>query len=207
MPRLGRARRPSVLVATIATSVTLAGAASAQPAVGAGPGGAKLQWSVLGPAKGEPTGRLGEEQRDALLGFEPLRLGMANGAMARFSGDGECGSVAESPGLLSGPVSGPPPSVAFAVRLVPRLTIFGLQRTGECALRNAAGVGFSYVVPLTPNVLFAVSGGALFLPNAGMNGGSVSRAGLRTDVIFKRSEGRSFSVGVGTSGVLFGGVF
>lgn len=61
-------------------------------------------------------------------------------------------------------------------------------------------------MPVQRDVFFVASGGAIYLPQAG-----VSKGQVRGDLVLRRSGGRSFSFGIRTlrssTAVTFGGVF
>lgn len=136
-----------------------------------------LRLSLLGEHALVPTNQCGDQFVDARVGGSPLLR------MGTFGANLVGGSSLRSP----------------------RLSLFGFSRMG-CALDGAAGAGFTFTLPITRQVAFATSAGAILVPGAPA-GSERSSGGVRMGVVFRGSSGRSFNVGIGNRGMTFGGRF
>lgn len=178
--------------------------ASAQTAIVGPP---PVQWSG---APGDMTGRSGARapSSQAIL-FEPLRLGMLGDVPPMSPGDPGCRDHLEAIGNATASSAGAPLQFLHARTLAPRLTLFGMSRAG-CAVDAAIGGGLVYVVPLRPKMFFVLGVSTLVQPAYGGRP-AIVRPQVRADVVFDRGGGRSWNVGIrstgATSGVSFGGIF
>jgi hypothetical protein len=180
-----------------------------------------VTWIGLGRAS-DASGSTGHFDRIGELALEPLRLALLGEYVPGPTNDAGCVGSSEHAGVTGG--SGFPSQRIFGMNLLggpasswrtPRLTLFGFSR-GGCPLDRAAAGGLMFVLPIRQDVFFVASGGAIYLPNAPngtpvTNGTGAASAQVRGDLVFTRSGGRSFSVGVGTvrgaPAMSFGGVF
>lgn len=189
---------------------TSGGAARAQSApdplaYGSSLGPPRVRW--IG-AQGDANGAAGAQGAAGSL-FEPLRLALFGDAPPVAGAQGvRCDENVEATGTATAATGGFARSYAAAVRLGPRLSLVGFSR-GGCALDAAGAVGLVHVMPLRKDVFLATSAGALLAPHQSA-GAPITRMQLRTDVVFTRSGGRSFRVGIGTggrvTGLTFGGL-
>ena len=95
----------------------------------------------------------------------------------------------------------------------PKLTLFGFSRLG-CTLDGVAGGGAAFVVPIEQDVALVLSAGVGYGPRTlpGPEGArplNTLRGSVGADVVFRRPNGGSLSVGVGTLpfGFRIGGVW
>lgn len=150
----------------------------------------------------------GPPSSQAIL-FQPLTLGLAGEVPPLTATEPGCRDHLEATGNATASSAGTPMQFSFARVLAPRLTLFGMSRAG-CAVDASLGAGLVYVVPLRPKVFFVAGFGALLQPPFGSRPAIVHVQG-RADVVFDRGQGRSWNVGLrtsgGTSGVSFGGIF
>lgn len=173
--------------------------------------GAPTVGSVLGPPRvtwlfgqGDANGNARDGDGGSVL-FEPIRLSLLGSTFPTGRYEPGCNEHTESTGAATAGVPGFASQYATGLRLAPRLTLFGFGQ-GGCSVDAKMGGALVYVVPLRPNISLVLSAGAMVVPNGGPGGRSVVRTDLRGDVVFKRSGGRSYSVGLGTGGLTFGGV-
>jgi hypothetical protein len=161
-----------------------------------------VQWVGL-DRPGDTTGSDGHGDPIGELALEPLRLSLLGEHVPLPTSISDCRDGASVAGSFTG---GPIMAGhrAFATNLLrptswrtPRLTLFGFSRIG-CARDSAAGGGLTFTLPVRKDVFFVASGGAIYLPHAGPGGRPVSSTRLGADVVLRRSDGRSYSVGVGT---------
>jgi hypothetical protein len=169
------------------------------------PAVAHAQTTTIGPPRFVDPLKPGDASGDAAPAFlfEPLRLGLQRDVVPHPSTTPGC----EPAGFVTAEAASFVPQHAFAMRLVPNLTLVGFGR-GGCAYDGAVGGGFVWATPLSQDkkTWLSLSGGALYLPHYGPNGTPVSKRQLRGDVVFDRGNGRSLSVGLGTHGISIGGL-
>ena len=184
--------------------------ADAQPVTTSRP---QITWLGLdrtGPKLGDTSQTLNPADPTGGLAFEPLRLMLLDPFLPTplDTTSGCLDQMSESKtGSLSLPTMrsvGMNVSGASSWR-APRLTLVGFSRAG-CTLDGALGGGAAFTVPIRQDILFVLSGGAIFLPTT-----RTTNRAVRADVVFQRSGGRSFNVGIGTieggPRVSFGGIF
>jgi hypothetical protein len=206
--------RPSLLAASIAWVGLIGGLgppafAQALPptsAVTAVPGPPPVRWFDpfhVGDALGSP----GDDRSmsyDAI--FEPLRLSLLGPHVPGPSLSGPCADSLPSAGAVTAAAPGFTPQYASAVRLVPRLTLYGFSRAG-CALDAAAGGGAVVAAPVVEKKVFLVgSAGYVLLPTPASGRPTVGSA-VNVDAVLLRPNDKSVRLGVGTRGVTFGGTF
>lgn len=109
---------------------------------------------------------------------------------------------------------------AFAITLIPHLTLFGFSRIG-CPVDSVIGGGLVYEKPITRTVSLVMSAGAIYRPGnlGGLAGvplpelqpvrGVDLRPDVRADILWNRGHAGSLSLGVSllTKGVTFAGAF
>jgi hypothetical protein len=99
-----------------------------------------------------------------------------------------------------------------AIRLTPRLTLVGFSQSG-CPLDAGMGGGLVYAVPVHKNVWLAASAGAFMTPNFDLGARGIAaslpkvKSELRIDAIVRRKNGDPWTIGLGTRGLRFGGLF
>ena len=182
-----------------------------------------VTWIGLGRS-GDASGRAGNTDHVGELALEPLRLSLlGNHPWTPLDAMSGCRDQ------LADVRSGSAPAgfmTTYAMNVLggpgrswkmPRLTLFGFSR-GGCTLDGAAGGGATFIVPMRQDILFVASAGAIYLPATGPAANRASSTSTRADVVFRRPDGRSFSLGIGgtsvesggrvnLSGVRFGGVW
>jgi len=94
----------------------------------------------------------------------------------------------------------------LAKQLTPQLSLVGMSR-GGCALGAAGGGGLLYVVPLKPRLFFVAGFGTTLDPPIAGARPAIVRPNGRMDLVIDRGQGRSWTVGIDTRGVSFGGLF
>ena len=177
-----------------------------------------VPWIGLGRrTAGDAAGRPGNTDHVGELALEPLRLSLlGNHPWTPLDAMSGCRDQ------LADVRSGSAPAgfmTTYAMNLLggpglswkmPRLTLFGFSR-GGCTLDGAAGGGATFIVPFRQDIFFVASAGAIYLPATGPTATAVQSTSMRGDVVFRRPDGRSFSLGLGSSrglsGIRFGGVF
>lgn len=135
--------------------------------------------------------------------FEPLRLGLLAPSVPRAFGEPGCESSLDAAGARTAAYSGVSSQAASALRLVPRLTLYGFSRMG-CGVDSAVGGGIVRSVPLRPKMWLVGSAGMILLPHNGPGGAPVTRTNASVDLLLERPGRRALTVGVGTNGVMFG---
>lgn len=193
--------RPSLAAGAAIVLAFVTGDAHAQ--VGPPP----VRWlGAPGDASGSPPS--GAPSSQAIL-FEPLRLGLLGDAHPVWQSEPGCSDHLEATGNATASSAGAPMQLLYARTLLRRLTLFGMSR-GGCAVDAGAGGGLVYVVPLRPQVFFVAGFGTFVQPPYGNRPAMVHSQG-RADVVFDRGDGRSWSVGLRTTGraagLSFGGIF
>lgn len=174
-----------------------------------------VTWIGLG-RPGDASGAA-RGDRIAELAIEPLRLSLL-GSHPTVPLD----AMSPCRDQVADVRSGSPPAgfmATYAMNLLgapgswrmPRLTLFGFSRVG-CTLDGAAGGGASFIVPFRQDIFFVASAGAIHLPATGAQALPASNTSARADVVFRRPDGRSLSVGLGAlqhglRGLSFGGAF
>jgi hypothetical protein len=139
--------------------------------------------------------------------FEPLRLALLAPSVPVGSMLAPCRDSVTSAGSVTASRPGFAPQYASALRLVPRLTLYGFSR-GGCAVDTAVGGGMVYAQPIVPQKLWLVgSAGSIFLPRAGSLGAPVARTEARVDALVMRGDQHTMRFGIGTRGVSFGTSF
>lgn len=195
----------AVVVLWASAGVARAQSAPDPLAYGTSLGPPRVRW--IG-GQGDANGAAGAQGASVSL-FEPLRLALFGDAapVARAQGI-PCEESVEATGTATAATGGFARSYTSAVRLGPRLSLVGFSR-GGCAIDAAAGGGIVHVMPLRKDVFLATSAGALIAPHQSA-GAPITRMQLRADVVFTRSGGRSFRVGIGSggrvTGLTFGGL-
>jgi hypothetical protein len=194
--------------------MTLTATAYAQPQAQPITSRPQMTWIGLG-RPGDNSGSTGRVDRIGELALEPLRLALLAPFVPGPPNDAGCMGSSEHGSITGG--SGLPSQHLFGTNLLgapaswrtPRLTLFGFSR-GGCPFDRAAGGGVTLVLPIRQDIFFVASGGAIYLPTTA-TGASASSSQVRGDIVFSRSGGRSFSVGVGTTrggpSMTFAGVF
>jgi hypothetical protein len=160
------------------------------------------QVAWLGPA-GDASGASGSALTPSFV-LEPLRMALTGTAVPTGRFEPGCGEHVEATGTATAGVPGFAMQHATSLQLVPKLTLFGFSR-GGCAIDAGVGGGVAYATLLRKDIWLVASAGILHLPHAGPGGASITRFDVRADVVFARPKGRSYTVGVGTRGVTFGG--
>jgi hypothetical protein len=158
---------------------------------------------TFSPTQGDT---LGGDAFDPLgpLALQPLRLGI-------FSSPEPQGRAEDCTQSFSSVVEASAFGMqnALRVRLLPRLTLYGFTR-GGCPRDVAMGGAITYVAPISKDVFFVLSGGAIYLP-AGPGGTGIASGQIRADLMIRRSGGRAWFVGIGSTGrhtgVTFSGTF
>jgi len=95
---------------------------------------------------------------------------------------------------------------AAAIHMIPNLTLVGFSTTA-CAVDANAGAGLVYTAPIRKDLWLVGGVGASFLPTTTTTYAPRPRTDARIDLVWKQSQERSFSVGVGRRGVFVGGAF
>lgn len=95
---------------------------------------------------------------------------------------------------------------AAAMHLVPRLTLVGFSTT-RCPVDTTAGAGLMYTAPIRKDVWLVASAQIPILPTTTFVQKPTVPIEPRVDVVLKSSQDKTFSVGVGRRGLLFGGAF
>ena len=165
-----------------------------------------VTWIGLGRA-GDAAGRAGNIDHVGELALEPLRLSLlGNHPWTPLDAMSGCRDQ------LADVRSGSAPAgfmTTYAMNLLggpglswkmPRLTLFGFSR-GGCALDGAAGGGATFIVPIRQDIFFVASAGAIYLPATGPTVAPAHSTSARGDVVFRRPDGRSFSLGIGSTGI------
>jgi hypothetical protein len=169
------------------------------------PGPPPVRWFDpfhLGDALGSP----GDDRSMSTALFEPLRLSLLGPYVPGPSLSGPCADSLPSAGAVTAATPGYTPQYASALRLVPRLTLYGFSRAG-CALDAAVGGGAVYAAPIVEKKLYLVgSAGYVFLP-APAGARRTASSAANVDAVLLRPDGKSVRLGVGTRGVTVGGTF
>jgi hypothetical protein len=169
------------------------------------PGPPPVQW--FDPFHvGDALGSLGDDRSMSVAIFEPLRLSLLGPYVPGPSLSGPCADSLPSAGAVTAATPGFAPQYASAVRLVPRLTLYGFSR-GGCALDAAMGGGAVYAAPLVDKKVFLVaSAGYILLPTP-VSGRPTVGSAANVDVVLLRPDNKSVRLGIGTRGVRVGGTF
>ena len=174
---------------------------SGLPMVGPLLGPPRVTWMFT---QGDANGGRGDTLGPSSIIFEPIRLALLGSAVPVGAADPGCRESVESTGAATAGVPGFAMQHAAAVRLIPKLTLFGFAR-GGCPLDAGAGAALVYSTPIRKDIWFVASAGILHLPHAGPGGAPVTTGQARMDLVFARPKGHSYSVGIGTRGISFGG--
>jgi hypothetical protein len=173
--------------------------------VNAVPGPPPVRWFDpfhVGDALGSP----GDDRSMSAALFEPLRLSLLGPYVPGPSLNGPCADSLPSAGAVTAATPGFTPQYASAVRLVPRLTLYGFSRAG-CALDAAVGGGAVYAAPIVEKKLWLVgSAGYVVLPSPAGRRPTVGSTANVNAVLLRRDD-KTLRLGVGTRGVSFGGTF
>jgi hypothetical protein len=151
----------------------------------------------------------------------PMRLTLQNDIIPMAGGYANCATREEAAGNS---VGGIPVSFHQALALTPRLTLSAFSQLG-CPIDGSIGGAFAYSVPLRASIALVLSGGIIIAPGqlqpyGGLQNAivqqaqgrrSATAAALRADLVWKTTSGRTFTVGVGSTGtrhtLTFGGGF
>jgi len=151
----------------------------------------------------------------------PMRLALQNDIIPMAGGYAGCATREEAAGNS---VGGIPVSFHQALALTPRLTLSAFSQLG-CPIDGSIGGVAAYSVPLRASIALVLSGGIILAPGqlqpyGGLQSAlvqqvrgrrSATAAALRADLVWKTSAGRTFTVGVGSTGtrhaLTFGGGF
>jgi hypothetical protein len=196
------------LISLVAGALVLGASASARAQVVA------IPYPVVGPPRvtslvaalglsGDANGTWGSPTTPSFA-LEPIRLALMGASVPTGRFEPGCSDHVESTGAATAGVPGFAMQHATALQLVPKLTLFGFSR-GGCAIDGAVGGAIVYATLLRKDIWLVASAGVLHLPHAGPGGASITRADVRADIMFARPRGHSYTVGVGTRGVTFGG--
>jgi hypothetical protein len=198
-----RIMRSVIAVAALAGSLFLASTpahAQSTPMVGPTLGPPRVTWLF---GQGDANGGRGDTLGPGSIIFEPIRLSLLALAPPVGAADPACAGSVESTGTATAGVPGFAMQHAAAVQMIPKLTLYGFSR-GGCQLDAAAGGALVYATPIRKDIWFVASAGILHLPHAAA-GRPVTTGQARMDLLFARPKGHSYSVGIGTRGITFGG--
>jgi hypothetical protein len=155
---------------------------------------------------GDAFGSRGDDRSTSYPIFEPLRLSLLGPSVPGPSLNGPCADSLSSAGAVTAATPGFTPQYASAIRLVPRLTLYGFSRAG-CALDAAVGGGAVYAAPVIDKKLWLVgSAGYILLPTPA-GGRPTTGSAASVDAVLLRPDDKSVRFGVGTRGVTVGGTF
>jgi hypothetical protein len=151
----------------------------------------------------------------------PIRLTLQNGLVPMAGGYANCASREDAAGNS---VGGIPVSFQQGVALTPRLTLAAFSQLG-CPIDGSIGGVVAFTTPLRASLALVISGGIVLAPGQLQTYGglantiiqqvrgrpSATGAAARADLVWKTSSGRTFNVGVGSTGtrhtLTFGGGF
>jgi hypothetical protein len=151
----------------------------------------------------------------------PMRLTLQNDIIPMAGGYANCASREEAAGNS---VGGIPVSFHQGVALTPRLTLSAFSQLG-CPIDGSVGGVVAFTTPLRASLALVLSGGIIIAPGqlqpyGGLQSAirhqvrgqrSATGAAVRADLLWKTTSGRTFSVGVGSTGtrhtLTFGGGF
>jgi hypothetical protein len=136
------------------------------------------------------------------IAMMPLRLSLLGDAYPLANSIPGCAANAENAGNT---LNGFTLQRSFAMPLMPHLTLVGFSQTA-CQYDAAVGGGLVYTAPIRKDLWFTASAGALVLPHGNVTRPSY-KSDARVDVVWRESNNRAWSVGVGLRGIKLGGVF